>query len=182
MNKQEKQWSGQFGNKYTLRNFDSKPKIKLKLNRSLRILEIGSNVGNQLLALKKMGFKNLYGIEINPKSVEKAKIKNIIVGSALDIPFKDKYFDLVFTAGLLIHISPKDIRKVMKEIIRCSKKYVMGYEYYAPKYQKVNYRGHKDMLWKTDFAKLYQKFNLKLINEKRFQEKEGTDTIFMLSK
>lgn len=182
MTKQEKQWAGKFGDKYTLRNFNAKSKIKLNLNRSLRILEVGANIGTQLLALKRMGFKNLYGIEINPKSVERARIKNIIVGSAFDIPFKDNYFDLVFTAGVLIHISPRDIKKVMKEIIRCSKKYVMGYEYYAPKYEKVVYRGNKDLLWKTDFAKLYQEFNLKLLDEKRFKTKEGTDTVFMLKK
>lgn len=184
MDKQEKQWFGKFGDKYTLRNFNTKPNIELfkKLNRNLKILEVGANVGNQLLVLKKMGFKNLYGIEINPKAVEKAKIKNIIVGSALDIPFKDNYFDVVFTSGLLIHISPKNINKVIREIIRCTKRYVLGFEYYANEYTKILYRGHKDLLWKTDFVKLYQKFNLKLLREKKLENGKNTDTIFFLRK
>jgi len=42
-----------------------------------------------------MGFKNLYGVEINKKAIEISKsiTKNIYIiqGSALDIPFKDNY-------------------------------------------------------------------------------------------
>lgn len=186
MNNQEKQWSGNFGDKYTIRNFDN-VKIDYKeflsgFNRSIKILEVGSNVGNQLISLKKFGFKNLYGIEINPRTVDKSKIKNIIVGSAFDIPFKDNYFDLVFTAGLLIHISPKDILRVMREIIRCSNKYVLGTEYFADDYTKILYRGNKNLLWKADFAKIYQEFNLKLVKEKMFENEGNTDTMFLLKK
>jgi len=52
---------------------------------------------------------------------------NLIQGSVFDIPFKDKYFDMVFTAGVLIHVSPSDIKKVLKEIYRCSTKYIWGH-------------------------------------------------------
>jgi len=116
---------GEFGKKYTDRNILTldeldemyRKKIGVSrtelnnlfiggLDRSIKILEVGSNIGNQLLLLQKMGFKNLYGIEINSYAVEFSKsrtknIINIIQGSAFDIPFKDKYFDLVFTSGLL---------------------------------------------------------------------------------
>ena len=33
--------------------------------------------------------------------------------SALDIPFKDGFFELVFTIGVLIHIPPKDLLVAM---------------------------------------------------------------------
>jgi len=60
-----------------------------------------------------MGFTNLYGIELQWYAVEKAKEYtkgiNIIQGSGFDIPFKDGYFDLVITNGVLIHIAPKKI-------------------------------------------------------------------------
>ena len=78
-------------------------------DRDMKILEVGSNVGNQLLCLQEMGFKSLYGIELQNYAVELSKSRtkriNIIEGSAFDIPFKDSYFDLVFTSGVLIHIS-----------------------------------------------------------------------------
>ena len=138
-----------------------------------KILEVGCNVGNQLRLLQKQGYKNLYGIEIMPSAVEQAKQLtkeiNIIQGSAFDLPFKDNYFDLVFTSGVLIHIHPDDMKKAMAEIVRASKKYIWGFEYYADTLTSINYRGHTDRLWKTNFSKLFldQFPNLKLVREKK---------------
>ena len=122
-------WKGDFGKEYTDRNDlsvegldalynENYGKTRTEINReflkdldpSLRILEVGSNLGVQLACLQKMGFTELYGIELQDYAVELSKSRtqsiNIIKGSALDIPYKDGYFDLVFTSGLLIHISP----------------------------------------------------------------------------
>ena len=206
---QEKKWKEEFGNDYTLRNpQDVKGMDRLyiknyginraklnreflgKFNHSFKILEVGSNIGIQLVFLQKMGFRNLYGIEINKRAVEISKsiTKNIdlIQGSAIDIPFKDNYFDLVFTSGLLIHISPTDIKKVMKEIYRCTKKYIWGFEYYSPNYVEIPYRGNKNMLWKGDFVKKFLNFfrDLKLVKEKKLKHlnSENIDTMFLLKK
>lgn len=206
---QEKKWKGGFGKDYVARNpcgIEDLNKLYLQhygitrvslnrefvtnLDRSIKILEVGSNVGSQLALLQKMGFKHLYGIEINRETVELSKSMtkdiDIIKGSALDIPFKDDYFDLVFTSGLLIHISPLDIKKVMKEIYRCTKKYIWGFEYYADKYTEILYRGKQNMLWKADFSKLYQENfkNLKLIKERKlkYQNNENIDSMFLLEK
>ncbi len=206
---QEKEGVGKFGEEYTDRNYmlpDEFDKLlysrigfyrteqideflsDLKLNN---ILEVGSNVGNQLLLLQKKGFKNLYGIELNRYVVEKSKARakgiNIIQGSAFDIPFKNSYFDLVFTSGLLIHISPQDINNILDEIYRCSKKYIGGSEYFSEDYIEVNYRGQKELLWKTNFAKLYlDRFpDLKLIKERRYPylaDRKLVDHAFLLKK
>lgn len=127
---QMKEWMENFGKKYTDRNAltlnemnemyrknfgisreDLNNLFIAGLNRNIKILEVGSNIGNQLILLQKMGYKNLYGIEINNYAVELSKSRtkniNIILGSVFDIPFKDNYFDLVFTSGLLIHIAPR---------------------------------------------------------------------------
>lgn len=100
------------------------------LEKDIRILEVGSNIGLQLDLLQKMGFKYLYGIEINEEAIEISKqlTRNIFItkGSAFDIPYKDNYFDLVFTSGVLIHIAPQDIKEALKEIYRVSKKYIWG--------------------------------------------------------
>ena len=98
------------------------------------------------MSLQKLGYKNLYGIELNPHIVELARSRvsgfSIIQGDALDIPFKDGFFDVVLTSNVLIHIAPGNIRKALKEIGRCSKKYIWGFEYYAKEYTEINYRGH----------------------------------------
>jgi len=172
-------WMGKFGAEYTDRNtlsLDELDKFYLKnygisrtalnkeflkdtLVKSSRVLEIGSNIANQLLMLQRMGFNNLYRIELQSYAVELSKQRtnkiNLIQGSALNIPFKDAFFDLVFTSGLLIHINPKNIKEALKEIYRCTKNYIWGFEYWSDDYSAVTYRGNKELLWKTDFAKLY---------------------------
>lgn len=206
---QMKRWIGEFGKEYTDRNaltLDEINEMYIKkfgvsrteldnlfiggLDQSIKILEVGSNIGNQLLLLQKMGFQNLYGIEINNYAVELSKSRtkniNIIQGSALDIPFKDEYFDLVFTSGILIHIAPSDIKAVMQEIHRCTKEYIWGFEYYTDKYTEIVYRGKKNLLWKANFPKLYTElFNdLELVKGKRLKylNNDKLNIMFLLKK
>lgn len=215
MTRQLKKWCGEFGRQYTDREDTDRgicgpEKLDVfyksmwgvprsKMNREFlypikkdifSVLEVGSNVGNQLVCLQSMGFKNLYGIEIQEYAVEKSKKFtkniNIVQGSAFDIPFKDKYFDMVFTSGVLIHIAPSDINVVLDEIYRCSNKYIWGFEYYADKYTEINYRGNNNLLWKTDFCKLFLKRfkNLVLVKEKKFGyvDNDNVDSMFLLKK
>jgi len=207
--KQIAKWKDKFGKEYTDRNALTLDELERmyennfglnrtklnnifigKLDHSIKILEVGSNIGNQLLLLQKMGFKNLYGIEINDYAVELSKKRtkniNIIQGSAFDIPFKDKYFDLVFTSGLLIHIAPHDINLVLNEIYRCTKEYIWGFEYYDEKYTEIIYRGKKYLLWKANFPQLYLDLfkNIKLIKEKKIKylNNNNVDVMFLLDK
>ena len=107
---QEKSWLGRFGEEYTDRNymlpdeFDNLLRGRIGISRSEQvddflsgleinnILEVGCNVGNQLLILQKRGFSNLFGIELQWYAVQKAQDRtkriNIIQGSAFDIPVK----------------------------------------------------------------------------------------------
>ena len=207
---QMKHWSGVFGREYTDRNaptveemderFERQHGISRselyelflgKLERSIKILEVGSNIGNQLICLQKLGFKKLYGIELQQYAVELSKSRtkniNIIQGSAFDIPYKDGWFDLVFTSGLLIHIHPNDIEDALSEIQRCANRYILGYEYYADQLTEVLYRGRKGLLWKTDFAQLYlRKFSgLELVQERHLRyldNDDNVDSMFLIRK
>ena len=209
MTEQMKEWAGKFGEEYVDRNikspeeFDNLLRSRIGFSRTEQIdeflsdlalnniLEVGCNVGNQLLLLQKKGFENLCGIELNRYAVEKAKERtegiDIIQGSAFDVQFKDAYFDLVFTSGVLIHISPHDINDVLDEIYRCSKKYIWGSEYFSAEYTKVNYRGHNELLWKTNFAELYlDRFSdLQLVKERTYpylEDKKLVDQVFFAEK
>ena len=188
MTKQMGKWAGNFGQEYTDRNALSIQEMEISykehygitrtdmnskfigdFDRDMKILEVGSNIGNQLLCLQKAGFNNLYGIELQSFAVELSKSRtkgiNIIQGSAFGIPFKDSFFDLVFTSGLLIHIAPEDITAVLDEIYRCTEQYIWCFEYYSDVYTQMPYRGHPDLLWKANFSKLFlDRFsNLRLI-------------------
>ncbi|WP_332634565.1 pseudaminic acid biosynthesis-associated methylase [Halalkalibacter flavus] len=153
-------------------------------------LEVGCNVGNQLRHLQSMNYGNLYGVELQWYAVQKAKSLtkeiNIIQGTAYDIPFKNKYFDLVFTSGVLIHISPTDIKKTIQEMYRVSKRYIWGFEYYSDTYKEVEYRGSNKALWKGDFASLFlTEFpDLRLVKQVKvpYLENENVDSMYLLEK
>ncbi|MFC1954517.1 pseudaminic acid biosynthesis-associated methylase [Chloroflexota bacterium] len=207
--KQMQEWAGQFGEEYTDRNALKLEEMELlykkqygvtrtemnskfigNLDLNIKVLEVGSNIGNQLLCMQKAGFKHLYGIELQPYAFELSKSRtkniNIIQDTAFDIPFKDGYFDLVFTSGLLIHIAPGDINTVIDEMHRCTKQYIWCFEYYSEEYTQVNYRGYSDLLWKTNFSQLFQhRFNnLRLVKEDhiKYLENDNVDTMFLLEK
>ncbi len=206
---QMEQWAGSFGKEYTDRNILPPEGLEQlckanygltrtemnqlflgSLDRNIRVLEVGSNVGNQLICLQNMGFKNLYGIELQPYAVELSKNRtkdiNIIQGSAFDIPYKDSFFDLVFTSGVLIHIAPGDMPVVMDEMHRCSKRYIWGLEYYSQNHIQKDYRGHTDLLWKGDFCQLFlTRFqDLKAVKQQLFKytTNENMDAMYFLEK
>ncbi len=207
---QRKTWEEEFGEGYLERNVYNPKELntfyqnrygatKDKLNedflkdipKDAKILEVGTNIGNQLLHLQSQGFTNLYGIEIQDRAINYAKHRtdnlNIIKGDALDIPFKDNYFDVVFTHGVLIHISPDNIQKVINEISRVSKQYIWGLEYYADKYTDLEYHGQKNIMWKTNFSKLFTDANTNLKLEKEvklpyLEQPQLVDQMYLIKK
>ncbi len=205
-------WKSQFGKDYTDRStfeMDAWNKLYLKqygktklqmneaflggLPRNLKILEVGCNIGNQLRGLQFQGFEYLYGIELQWYAVENAKKLteriNIIQGSALDLPFKDAYFDLVFTSGVLIHVAPDDLPRVMQEIGRVSSRYIWGHEYFAEDPTEINYRGNQGYLWKADYCQLYlenlsgwQEVKKEMVPYISEEEKGNIDCMYLLKK
>jgi pseudaminic acid biosynthesis-associated methylase len=201
------QWNGEFGRAYTDRNSLTGEQVdnlwkknygvsRTEINqrflqdipKDARILEVGCNLANQLLLLQKLGYTNLHGIEVQAYALEQAKARscglNLIQASAFDIPYKDGYFDLVFTSGVLIHISPKDLPVAMTEIHRCSRNFIFGTEYFSSTPVEVNYRDKQGLLWKMDYAREYlSRFSdLELAKEERlpYLENSNVDTAFLL--
>jgi pseudaminic acid biosynthesis-associated methylase len=208
--KQTDFWKSEFGKEYTDRSSHSAEdwdkfylatwgKTKIEMNKDFletisldsKILEVGCNTGMQLNGLQRMGFKNLYGIELQPYAAEQAKKFtqniNILCGSGFDLPFKNNYFDVVCTNGVLIHISPNDLPKIMSEMYRTTKKYIWGFEYYSENITEINYRGHSNYLWKADYAAMFIKQfpDLKLIKKAMFpyvENPSNVDYMYLLEK
>jgi ubiquinone/menaquinone biosynthesis C-methylase UbiE len=80
----------------------------------------------------------------------------VLRGHAFDLPFEDGYFDLAFTAGVLIQIALADLPRALSEIHRVSGRFILAIEYFAERETAISYRGHEDLLWKRDFLKHYQ--------------------------
>jgi pseudaminic acid biosynthesis-associated methylase len=159
-------WRSEFGRSYTDRNDREMPERVESWRRVLdgiapqRALEVGCNVGWNLEYLRRLGVPELYGIEPQPYAVERARWRGpnfgVLQGTAFELPFRDGYFDLAFTSGVLIHISPETVGNALDEIYRVSRRWIVAIEYDAPIEEEIKYRGHEAALWKRDHGGLWQ--------------------------
>ncbi|WP_420349340.1 pseudaminic acid biosynthesis-associated methylase [Pelagibius sp.] len=124
------------------------------------VLEVGCNIGQNLVALSNL-VSELHGIEPNGRVCELARSQprlrqaDIRCGHGGDLPFDDDSIDLVFTAGVLIHVAPDNLAKVVDEIVRVSRRYVVCVEYFSPAPVEIPYRGMEGFLFKRDFGSYY---------------------------
>jgi pseudaminic acid biosynthesis-associated methylase len=164
----EQLWSGEFGNDYVDRNrmasagrYEFWAALIRDLPEVKTILEVGCNVGANLRWLADLRRpQDVYGIDINVKALNELRRElpdiNALWSPARELPFRDRWFDLVFTMGVLIHQPESTLPLVMAEIVRCSKRYVLCGEYYSPETTEVFYRGNSGALFKRDYGRLYQ--------------------------
>lgn len=169
-------WADKFGNEYHQRNrvnVDERMPFwesALQFTEARSALEVGCGPGWNLLAINKVSpGTDLYGVDVNANAVEEARQQGIEaqVSDALGILglHQPGSIDLVFTAGLLIHIAPDELEATMRAIAEVSAKYVLAVEYYAEQEEEVEYRGHSGKLWRRPFGKLYQALGLTLLSE-----------------
>jgi pseudaminic acid biosynthesis-associated methylase len=202
-------WTNQFGRDYTDRNSltlseldalyqrnygvtrrELNERFLAEVPRSARVLEVGCNIGNQLRMLRELGFSNLYGIEIQHYALQQAKSRvrgiNVVEASALEIPFCDGSFDLVFTSGVLIHIAPENLSSVLGEIHRCTSKYIWGFEYHSSVPTEVSYRGNRSLLWKMNYPQAFldQFHDLELLRAEQlsYLDNSNIDCMFLVCK
>lgn len=160
---QEFFWASEFGDNYIGRNDDLQiiaGNINLFSNIIGKtigvnsVIEFGSNIGNNLKAIKTL-LPNceMSAIEINQKAVEILKNQDVKIYAQSILDFKpDLKWDLAFIKGVLIHINPDELQNVYEKLYNSSKKYILIAEYYNPSPVTIPYRGHSDRLFKRDFA------------------------------
>lgn len=177
-------WSGDFGIRYTIRNKIIPEKLVPFYKKALKdldvekILEVGCNRGHNLKAISYCGQYDLYGIDINPYSIliaREMKEINFANGNIFDILYKDNYFDLVMTVGVLIHIDPHDLKNAIKELLRVSSKYylMMEYNYEFEEFEKIEYRDNMG-LWRGNFKQLVlDNFDVEIIFEGETGKEDG---------
>ena len=170
---QEKFWaSDKWGKDYVKRNNYTKvknfinffSKIISKTNNIKSIIEFGSNIGLNLIALNKiLPDVEFSAIEINSEACKNLENLNFVTKvynkSILDFEVNNK-MDLVLIKGVLIHINPEYLNIIYKKLYDASSKYILICEYYNPEPIEVEYRGESGKLFKRDFAgELLDKFN-----------------------
>lgn len=88
-----------------------------------QILDLGCGDGSHAIALKEMGAREVFGIDINEAMIAKASKKlagtegvSFILANGTNVPFQDSSFDLVISNYVIQYF--KDVSKVFSEIGR----------------------------------------------------------------
>ena len=134
------------------------------------VYEFGCNAGWNLSAIQRVDpLVQVYGSDIN--AIARQQAKTALPGDGgdiseveADLDLEFAQFDLVFTAGVLIHIPPAELEDRMLWLERLSCDYVLAVEYDADWETEVEYRGHAERLWKRPYGRLYEALGLKLVS------------------
>jgi SAM-dependent methyltransferase len=166
--------------------------------RNASVLEVGCGVGNMLECLRADGFADLHGCDINKTALQECVMRGLHASlrqcEAARMPYADGSFDLVYTSALLIHVAPEELAAVQREIARVSRRWVYGYEYYAPTATSrastlggLRPEGVPDFTHKAPFANLYllNVPGLRIARQERIHHTDGSgnaDEAFLLEK
>jgi ubiquinone/menaquinone biosynthesis C-methylase UbiE len=100
----------------------------LSLDKSTKVLEIGSGTGITAISLAKKYGCNIIGIDINNELVNKANyaaintgVSHLVsfkVGDARHLDFKDEQFDIVFSQAILVLIDDNEKQLAIREVKR----------------------------------------------------------------
>jgi pseudaminic acid biosynthesis-associated methylase len=158
----ESLWASEFGDAYTERNrgdFAHREAFWASvLDRypAETVLEIGCNIAGNL---RWMSRARRYGVDVNETALRQTRQAfpdlNVVWSPARDLPFRDRYFELVFTMGVLIHIPDDSLPLVLGELARCSARWVLLGEYHADAPIEVPYRGQRGALVKRDYGSIF---------------------------
>jgi pseudaminic acid biosynthesis-associated methylase len=199
-------WQGEYGtewkdrNEYTPAELDALYEerygvTRRELNRRFlqdvdhgaRILEVGMNYGIQLQLLGEMGYRRLYGVDINRDVLrdvpDSFSFTGVAAADAMALPFPEDTFDLVYTSGVLIHIPQTDLPDIVSELSRVSRRFVWGFEYYAEDRTGIDYRGYDEFLWKDDFVDWFETHtDLSVVREDHvtYRDNDNLDTMYLL--
>ena len=183
-------WGGDFGDAYVERNRAAaaprRPFWEALLGEfpAKSVLEVGCNLGANLIWVSELlPDGEVYGVDVNRKALREIRRSapdvSAVHATARQLPFRDGWFDLCFTAGVLIHQPPEVLPLVMAEIVRCSRRWVLCAEYFAETLVEVPYRGERGALYKRDFGGLYQQLFPELALQKQgfLARSEGWDDL-----
>ena len=110
--------------------------------RYASVLEIGSGYGRQLQDLREMGFSRfLAGIDINLVALHRSDYP----GAQADwthLPFGDGSVDMVCASGTLMHVHPTQMRQVVDEMLRVTRRWFWCFEQISPEFKTLNFAPH----------------------------------------
>lgn len=108
------------------------------------VLEVGCGFGRNMKFLAEHG-KKVVGLDISHSMLKNARNGGgaaqalLVNGRADQLPFADLSFELVFTMGLCMHVTPLGIRSTLREFARVAKRDILLIEeWYEDRVGPVN--------------------------------------------
>ncbi len=129
--------------------------------RPLRVLEYGCGVGRHLKNLHRIEGVEVFGYDQSASMAgsivawggETFFAERVRVGSPTpELAYEDGSFDLVYTAEVLVHVSPEDVPGILRELVRVCRGHVLHLEP-GPEYALE--AGCHDGCWNHDLPGLY---------------------------
>ena len=116
--------------------------IEKKSKKNLIILEIGSGS----IGITRFYRGRIVGLDVEAEKYNHPRLK-FFKGSATNLPFRDKSFDVVISVDTLEHLTRKQQVKMVQEAFRVSRKYILftypvGFNKYHEKILKTWKRSH----------------------------------------
>lgn len=161
---QEEFWRGQFGDDYIGRNNDARTiaantrlfaQVLARTENIRSVLELGANLGMNLRAIRALlPAATLDAVEINSTAAETLRNWGEVTvheGSLLKVELAESW-DLTLCKGVLIHLAPEHLGVAYDVLHDHSSRYICVAEYFNPSPVEIPYRGHRDRLFKRDFA------------------------------
>ena len=194
-------WRGRQGESYAERNPDTVEKLNASymtrfgvsrtdlalhqladVPRSARVLEIGCSHGVQLEVLRRLGFTNLFGVDLNRPAVEKCR-SPCAVADGIALPFRDDAFDLVLTSGTLMHVPPEERAAFCRETSRVCTRWVWGFELWAPELVIWTFNGLIPKAWSLPEPESYGRIGRWILHhERRFESDKMNYSMYLLEK
>lgn len=138
-----------------------------------RVLEYGCGVGRHLSYLNDVPGIEIYGVDQSPTMLGGLKTwagpewifeHTRLIQPTGAIPFDDKFFDLSYTAEVLIHVRPEDLESRLKELIRVSRRAILHLE---PPEDYILYAEAHDGCWHHDLQAAYAHLGIKTVTAGR---------------
>jgi pseudaminic acid biosynthesis-associated methylase len=181
----ERLWAGEFGARYAERNLvlDGRRATfwrDLIDRHAIRsVLEVGCGQGANLAPIVEyLDAADVWGIDVSERAIararEHARGANIARSRARQLPFRDRFVDLTFTVGVLIHQPEETLGDVISEIVRCSRRFVLWAEYRAEGTEEIPYHGESGTLFRRDYGAIYASLHPELaIVEEGFLDRDA---------
>jgi len=143
-----------------------------------KILDIGCGIGKHLSSIK--NFEEKYGVDPSELAIKKSRESfpdcKFIVGSSYNLPFKENFFDLVYSIDVIEHLKfPEKMLAEVKRVLKPNGILIIQTPNYPIKrlYDLINWLNPKSWRksWKDDPTHIskYSYFKLKKTLNKYFK-------------